>query len=164
MQTFLPSKSFATSASMLDSKRLNKQVLEGYQILKVLSSDDPFAGWRNHPAVKMWRGAESVLHTYVMSMVAEAKQRGIKTDKNEENISNLVSINGSWWGKEFPQWYQNSAIMKLVTTTHRANLYKKDPEFYNTFAYAVNSKDNMPCCDGCKYFWVTHKLDGRSKW
>jgi hypothetical protein len=161
MQTFLPSKSFATSANMLDSKRLNKQVLEGYQILKVLSSDDPFAGWRNHPAVKMWRGHEMILHSYVLSMVEEAKARGIKTDKNEENISNLTEANESWWGREFPQWYQNSAIMRLVTTTHRANLYKKDPSFYGHFKSSFYSKDNMPCCDGCKYFWVTHKLEGR---
>jgi hypothetical protein len=45
MQTFLPFKDFDQSAKALDNKRLNKQILEGYQILKVLSNDDPRAGW-----------------------------------------------------------------------------------------------------------------------
>ena len=156
MQTFLPSRTFNTSAEMLDSKRLNKQILEGYQILNVLSNDDPHAGWRNHPAVKMWRGAEHFLYTYVLAMVAEADKRGIKTDKNMENLSRLRKANTKRWGTEIPAWYQNSETMKLVTTTHRANLYMKDPEYYERFAYAVDHKDNRPCCDTCKYYWVTH--------
>ena len=56
MQTFLPYADFNKSAEVLDNRRLNKQILEGYQILKVLGNPDPRAGWRNHPAVKMWRG------------------------------------------------------------------------------------------------------------
>lgn len=156
MQTFLPSRTFNTSAEMLDSKRLNKQILEGYQILNVLSNDDPHAGWRNHPAVKMWRGAEHFLYTYVLAMVAEADKRGIKTDKNVENLSRLRNANANRWGNTIPTWYQNSEIMKLVTTTHRANLYMKDPEYYERFSYAVDHKDNKPCCDTCKYYWVTH--------
>jgi len=65
MQTFLPYKNYTKSAKALDNKRLNKQILEGYQILKVLSNNDPKAAWRNHPAVKMWRGHENSLWDYV---------------------------------------------------------------------------------------------------
>lgn len=157
MQTFLPSRTFNTSAEMLDNKRLNKQILEGYQILNVLSNDDPHAGWRNHPAVKMWRDAEHFLYTYVLAMVAEAKRRGIKTENNMANLERLRNAKGYRWGKTIPTWYQNSEIMKKITTTHRANLYMKDSEYYVRFAYAVDHEDNTPCCDKCKYFWVTHK-------
>ncbi len=157
MQTFLPSKDFSTSAMMLDSKRLNKQILEGYQILKVLSEKDPFAAWRNHPAVKMWRGHEAILLQYIFAMISEANNRGIKTDKNTENILALKAIHGKSWGKQYPQWYQNSETMKLVTTTHQANLYLKDPEYYHGFMVAVNNEYNAPCCETCKYYWVTHK-------
>ena len=80
MQTFLPSSNFTTAAHMLDSKRLNKQILEAYQILNVLSGQSPTGGWRNHPAVKMWRGHEMVLLEYIYAMISEAKYRGIKTD------------------------------------------------------------------------------------
>lgn len=156
MQTFLPSKSFKESASILDSKRLNKQILECYQILKVLSSDDPRAGWRNHPAVKMWRGAEHVLYSYAMSMIIEAKRRGIRTAKNEENLLFLRREKKQLWGSQFPIWLQNPETRDRVIATHRANLYKKDPEYYYAFEIEVHNKNNKPCCDRCQYFWVTH--------
>ena len=37
MQTFLPHSTFIKCAHALDNKRLNKQILEGYQILNVNS-------------------------------------------------------------------------------------------------------------------------------
>ena len=86
MQTFLPYQDFDKTASVLDSRRLNKQILECYQILKVLNNPDPKAGWRNHPAVKMWRGHENALFDYTLAMIREADRRGIKTDKNKENL------------------------------------------------------------------------------
>lgn len=158
MQTFLPSKNFDTSAQMLDSKRLNKQILEGYQILNVLSNDDPRAGWRNHPAVKMWKNHEHILYIYVLSMVAEANKRGIKTDKNVENLNILRERAGKEWGSDLPEWYRDEKIMRKVTTTHRANLFVKDSMLYAQFAYAIDHEDNKPCCTTCNYFWVTHPL------
>ena len=77
MQTFLPSTNFAWAAQMLDSKRLNKQILEGYQILNVLSGQSPTGGWRNHPAVLMWKNHEGALLKYLDYMIIEAKQRNI---------------------------------------------------------------------------------------
>jgi len=50
MQTFLPYKDYDQCAEILDNKRLNKQILEAYQILKVLSGKSPSGAWRNHPA------------------------------------------------------------------------------------------------------------------
>lgn len=57
MQTFLPhTDSFEHIAQELDNKRLNKQVLEAWQLMLVLTSLDPRGehrdpkGWRNHPA------------------------------------------------------------------------------------------------------------------
>ena len=157
MQTFLPFKSFKTTAEILDSRRLNKQILEAYQILKVLSNMSPTGGWRNHPAVKMWRGHEHSLYQYAMTMVAEANSRGIKTDKNVENIETLRAVAGKEWGFNKPEWFGNDAIMLKVTTTHRANLYKKDPEYYACFNMAVHDVNNQPCCEKCSYYWVTHK-------
>ena len=156
MQTFLPYKDFTKSAKALDNKRLNKQVLEGYQILKVLNNDDPHAGWRNHPAVKMWRGFENSLWNYIMAMVSEANVRGIKTDKNLENLLALRNATQDYWGIGKPTWFSNEDVMRKVTTTHKANLYKKDPEYYYDFKIASYSTDNEPCCEACQYFWVTH--------
>jgi hypothetical protein len=159
MQTFLPYKDFDKSAKALDSKRLNKQILECYQILKVLSNPDPRAGWRNHPAVKMWRGFEHLLLDYTMSMVKEANKRGIKTDKNMQNIVDLINTHAIDWGFTIPAWYEDDVKMKRLTITHKANLYKKDPIYYFDFFSAL-AKSN-PCCpnrkEPCKYYWVAHE-------
>ena len=156
MQTFLPYTSFLKSAMTLDNKRLNKQILEGYQILNVLSNDDPKAGWRNHPAVKMWRGHEIALHSYVFVMVYEANRRGIKTDKNVENLNALEARARHSWGDTPPRWLLDDKTMDRITTTHKANLFIKDPVYYHEFEWAVHDEHNKPCCDKCNYFWVTH--------
>jgi len=158
MQTFLPYADFQKSAQALDNKRLNKQILEGYQILKVLGNPDPRAGWRNHPAVKMWRGHEFSLFGYVMQMVEEAKARGIKTDKNEENLWNLHADQFTEWGVGAPEWWNSKEAMARVTTTHKANLYKKDPIYYYDLIDAVSDENNKPCCEKCQYYWVTHEV------
>ena len=157
MQTFLPYKDFDKSANALDNKRLNKQILEGYQILKVLNNPDPRAGWRNHPAVKMWRGFENALFDYILCMVREAKLRGIRTEKNMDNLITLRAATIQNWGSGMPAWYNDASIMAKVTTTHKANLYRKDDVYYYEFKDAVISKNNEPCCATCQYYWVTHK-------
>jgi len=157
MQTFLPYKSFYLSAQALDSKRLNKQILEGYQILKVLNNDDPKAAWRNHPAVKMWRGHEGQLWLYIMSMVKEADNRGIKTDTNLKNLRALQKATSQNWMWGLPMWYKDPFTLVKVLTTHKANLYTKDPVYYESFETAVTHEENTPCCPTCKYYWVTHK-------
>ena len=151
MQTFLPSGSTIFSAQALDNKRLNKQILEGYQILNVLAGNS--MGWRNHPAVLMWAGHEGYLLQYVRDMIKEAKHRGIKTENNEANINRIASIN---WNIEKPEWMKNKAKLNRVVGTHRANLYRKDPVYYAEYASAVSSKYNQPCCSDCLYFWPTH--------
>ena len=156
MQTFLPFKSFEDSAKALDNRRLNKQILEGYQILNVLSNDDPHAGWRNHPAVKMWKGHEKALLEYVFSCVREADKRGIKTDKNVANIKALFLENSDSWGDGLPQWFLDMDTMGRVVTTHRANLYRKDPIYYVDMFRAVADRNNEPCCERCSYYWPTH--------
>lgn len=156
MQTFLPASSYLFAAQHLDNKRLNKQILECYQILKVLSTNG--VAWRNHPAVLMWEGSEHHLHNYVKAMVNEAKYRGIKTENNEANINALHSQFGKSWGTLTPSWYADKEKLSKVVATHRASLYRKDPIHYAEFAKALDSKYNKPCCEGCNYFWPTHPL------
>jgi len=156
MQTFLPYKDFTKSAQALDNKRLNKQILEGYQILKVLGNPDPKAAWRNHPAVKMWRGCELALYVYIFEMVAEADLRGIKTINNVNNLNALYTEQSKNWGHDYPEWYNNDFVMRKITTTHKANLYRKDSFYYNSFGPAFASKHNEPCCEKCSYYWPTH--------
>ncbi|NBW11503.1 MAG: hypothetical protein EBR82_26080 [Caulobacteraceae bacterium] len=163
MQTFLPFKDFFESAQALDNKRLNKQILEGYQILKVLNNNDPKAAWRNHPAVKMWRGHEGQLWLYIMNMVDEANKRGIKTDKNMDNLKVLKAATAKNWGWSLPNWYRDPFILAKVLTTHKANLYKKDPTYYSNFVSSTTDENNSPCCPTCSYYWVTHIITKENK-
>jgi hypothetical protein len=94
-----------------------------------------------------------------MEMITEANRRGIKTENNLANLRKLWSREISNWGRDLPAWYNNDEVMKRVTTTHKANLYRKDPEYYYDFAKAVISPSNEPCCEKCNYYWVSHNQD-----
>lgn len=157
MQTFLPSSSFIESAKMLDSKRLNKQILECYQILNVLSGKSPTGGWRNHPAVLMWKGYERGLWKYVQAMVFEARNRGIKTENNEANLNRLKELCWDNWGNTAPSFWNDTTKLMRVVTTHKASLFNKDPFYYMKFQHALSSPYNKPCCSTCKYYWITHE-------
>jgi hypothetical protein len=158
MQTFLPFPAKRNSLDALDNKRLNKQILECYQILNVLSGNSKSNAWRNHPAVLMWEGAEQELYRYAMTAVVLADMRGIKTDKNKANLESLSrSRKVIYWGDDTPRWAINPTTIKRVNATHKANLYRKDPVYYAEFASAVDDPYNEPCCERCQYYWPTHK-------
>jgi hypothetical protein len=104
----------------------------------------------------MWRGFEMGLYQYAMVMVAEANRRGIKTENNVRNLEELNDRAYMDWGYGLPFWMDDKKIMAKVTTTHKANLYRKDSIYYADFVKAVVSKNNEPCCERCQYYWVTH--------
>jgi hypothetical protein len=160
MQTFLPFLDYEYTAQVLDNKRLNKQILEGYQILKILSGASETGAWRNHPAVLMWKNAEHELNNYLDHMIYEANWRGIKTDKNASNIKQLKIKYGKQWGKSLPFWMEDETTSLCMMTTHQKSLFDKDPMYYAQFKVAKSSPYNVTCCDKCKYYWPTHPLRG----
>lgn len=143
MQTFLPSKHWHECARVLDNKRLNKQILEGWQILMVLTELDPQGndrqpkGWRNHPAVKMWRGYEWTLAEYLEAMVTEWQKRGFKTTMGTK-ISNTLQAamdKGKipvMYNQQRPRWMKKSYYEQLAST-HRQALLTKNYEHYKQF-------------------------------
>lgn len=88
MQTFLSSPNFAESAAVLDYKRLNKQIVEGNQILTTLITG---SRWEHHPAVLQWAGHEKALQNYIDFHLMEAHKRGFKTDKSLMNLNELTA-------------------------------------------------------------------------
>ena len=151
MQTFVPYPDLFESASSLDNKRLNKQLLEGRQIYSILTSKRTSGGWVNHPAVKMWRNFDTALYSYLYAIYVECNNRGIKTDKNWQAIQEMHNANWDrgdnvvmphWWGDE------------KVHQSHRNNLYRKDPEYYAEFCH----DDFISCCETCSYVWPSHLL------
>lgn len=119
MQTFLPYTSFKKSAQSLDMKRLGKQRVECYQILKALH--DPSYGWQNHPAVKMWKGYEMALVEYGLAICDEWISRGYK-DTCKEKICSFYSSNIV----KYPDFIHDNRFL----LSHRSNLIRKNPEYY----------------------------------
>jgi hypothetical protein len=162
MQTFVPlTSSFEDIAKVLDNKRLNKQALEGWQILMNLLELDPLGnpripkGWSNHPAVKMWRGHETALYLYVEAMVKEWKSRGFNStigDKAKATIltaikqGKLESLSGS----TPPNWISNMYTYKDIASSHRQALLFKNYEWYSQFGW---EEDNGKPPASYDYIW-----------
>lgn len=128
MQTFLPIvvpkdpySSFGMSAYVLDRKRLGKQRVEALQIYRTLTGVSK--GWRNHPAVRMWRGYELALCAYGRIMCVEWEKRGYK-DTCFDKFPLPV-------GPVFPEWMWRPEF----SASHRSNLLRKDPEWYGQWGW-----------------------------
>jgi len=136
MQTFLPYADFAKSAACLDNKRLGKQRVEAYQILKTLkkirlAGHNPYKlreiGWRNHPAVNMWKHHDGHLILYASTICEEWMSRGY-----EDGINERLKL----FVMELPQelfvpapWFGNAEFHR----SHQSNLVRKNPEHYRKF-------------------------------
>jgi len=114
MNTFLPFADFKKSATVLDSRRLNKQAVECVQILSNLRYG---GAWSNHPAVKMWKGSIWALEEYLSAIVDECRIRGIKTP-----YSVRATIG------QLPWWLGNEEFHNVM----KGNLIRKDPKYYGT--------------------------------
>jgi len=124
VQTFLPYPSFAKSAACLDRQRLGKQRVEAFQILKALQPDSK-SGWRNHPAVRMWRGYEDALRHYFNIVSLEWVKRGYRHNMGMQHVSD---------SPEMPFWFGDIAFH----LSHQSNLIRKFPDHYRPiFGYIL---------------------------
>jgi hypothetical protein len=145
MQTFLPYPSFSESAKVLDNKRLGKQRVEAYQILRALCGES--TGWQHHPAVKMWKGFEWALWSYGQDICIEWIRRGFKDTvlTKLEGMEGYKVIGETRFKK--PGWLHDTAFH----SSHRSNLLRKDPIHYGQFGWTEGN--SLP------YVWPT-KIKG----
>lgn len=138
MQTFLPFPDFVKSAQCLDWRRLGKQRVEAFQLLVAIGdawaiierskrgiTSPGRAGWRNHPAAKMWRGHNDALGIYMNCIIREWVRRGYKNTMSfyPETICGL------------PPWFGNEPFH----ASHRSNLLRKDTKYYSQFGWTESS-------------------------
>ena len=124
MQTFLPYADFSQSAAVLDYRRIGKQRVETYQILRALRGES--SGWANHPATKMWRGFEASLVEYGIAICDEWVSRGYR-----DTLRDKFAVMSADYRAAFePDWLGDPALH----ASHQSNLYRKDPDFYSLFA------------------------------
>ncbi len=132
MQTFLPLKNIEKSIRILDSKRLGKQRVEAFQILNIVLKRTHKTGWKNHPAVKMWRKNPNALKFCFNCCLKEWIKRDYKNNMKFEKIRGKIV---------FPSWVGN----KKFHASHRSNLLRKNKKYYSKFRWKEDS--NLP------YFW-----------
>ncbi|RKS72715.1 hypothetical protein CLV35_2964 [Motilibacter peucedani] len=143
MQTFVPYPGFVDSARILDDRRLGKQRVETFQILRALTW--PTYAWKNHPATRMWRGFVPALVCYGLACIDAWERRG----RLDATRSSLLEFTGG----VVPEWSQLRATGQLppwlghspVHISHQSALVRKDPEFYRPFFPDV--PDDLP------YLW-----------
>ncbi len=153
MQTFLPYSDFTAVARCLDNKRLVKQAVEGYQILRAHAGLTQ--GWRNHPATKMWAGHEGYLVAYLDAILDEMQRRGYST-ATRDSIHELSRQAFPDIDSDVPPpWLKD----ERVHVTHRGRLYEKNPEHYAQFAVDAQIFRKYTCHERCDYFWPTHTSD-----
>jgi hypothetical protein len=127
MQTFLPYEDFQASAEVLDYRRLGKQRVETWQILRALAGET--RGWANHPASKMWRGHETLLAEYGMVMCREWIRRGYNDtmlQRFEELLESTTQRHDEVADGGRPEWLGRPEFHR----SHQSNLIRKDPEYY----------------------------------
>lgn len=151
MQTFIVHESFGVTAACLDDKRLGKQRVEAFQIVKALRGDYNDTGaWVNHPATKMWEGYMSELCRYGVVICAEWRKRGFD-DSLEWQFRELCQEYST--GDNSKPWWVNNELLHL---THRSNLMRKASEHY-TFDVPFNIPYVWPLMDERAFRLGTYK-------
>lgn len=158
MQTFLPYANPRTSAAALDDRRLGKQRVETFQVLRALTW--PEYGWKNHPVTRMWRGFVPALVAYGLACVDEWRARG----RADATRAALVEFTGGVepdWDElhdrgEVPPWVGDEALH----LSHRSSLVRKDPEHYRPLFGDV--PDDLPYVwpDAAFPRWPVRRGDG----
>jgi hypothetical protein len=135
VQTFLPYSDVEMSAKVLDDRRLGKQRVEAYQVVRTLVGLTQ--GWRNHPAVRMWRGHLPALIDYGLVVCREWTRRGNADTVHDKLLEHRTEEDPAL----LPPWFGHP----LLHASHRSNLLRKDPEYYGRFGWT--EPPDLP------YFW-----------
>ena len=122
MQTFFTDTNLYISASRLDPKRLNKQILEAWQIIEKLEHRN-VTSYMNNPAIVMWRDYTDGLKAYYNAHLwywntFYAQEPHSLQSKSVEKVV-------------LPPWWSENDILR----SHQAMLYRKDPTYYAQWWY-----------------------------
>lgn len=132
MQVFICDFNIYVSASILDNKRLNKQIVEAYQILT-----DRLPNF-NHPAYLYWRNYKQELSMYLYVLSEEYTKRFNRV--HSCSYLSTYPINNTF------SYINNFDLLHL---SHKVNLLRKDIVYYSRF-YNITNLDTYPV----GYYWI----------
>ena len=95
------------------------------QIINAINNPNK-QGWQNHPATVMWTPYVPALKHYTNIIIMEWIDRGYNNNMEIYDVNNMVKPH--WIGKE------------EFHSSHRANLLRKDYEYYSQFGWTENSE------------------------
>ena len=144
MQTFLPFSDFIRSLQLLDNKRLGKQRVEAFQLVKAIEGapkidGKAYKGWVHHPATIMWKKYPEALKLYYNFAIIIWESREFKNSLSLFEIPDVILA---------PEWLG----FEPFHSSHRSNLLKKDFQFYSQYKWSDDPKN--------LYIW----LDENGKW
>lgn len=137
MQVFIVGSPLET-ATALDPKRLNKQIIEVGQILDALNGAK---AWSSHPCVLQYRGYEKWLEIYKGILMSYEK-----CEFGTAILSNMYADNYR------PDWHTQAYYDQM-----KRRLYTKDPEHYKQWAHFGTSEENWYFVDGSWRKYVNAK-------
>ena len=129
MQIFILGTPYYT-ATVLDRRRLNKQIVECYQITKAIKGET--SAWGNHPVVKMYSNHLDYLKHYV-NCLQNYRDGNNKLAMDESRKAELV---------------KPSFINTTLTDNMKRRLFTKDERFYSQFSEYGKSNINLYFVDG----------------
>lgn len=118
---------FEESAEFLDFRRLGKQRVECYQLLRTLAGET--SGWKNHPCTRMWKDYQDALVIYGLAMCIEWISRGYNDTLHNKILSYQTIPRRE--NVQMPPWLG----WEEFHASHRANLLRKDPIWYGNFGW-----------------------------
>lgn len=150
MQTFLPYPSYSASAECLDTPRLNKQILEAWQIYTGRVPN------KNHPACLMWQDRMPNLLLYLAACSSEYTRRTGKIHKCCDGLTPPKEAVYIPWARS-----------RLVHLSHKVNLIRKDVDHYGCFLDTLSCPDLDFYPEG--YYWPVppigkKAMDDRKNW
>jgi hypothetical protein len=121
-------------------RRLGKQRVEALMILRGLHRPD-FA-WRNHPAVRMWRGYDEALLCYAVAITRRWRALGFKDTVLDMLLTEAPAPPRSQTElarrRRLPAWLG----MRAFHRSHQSALVRKNPVHYRPFFPDV--PDDLP--------------------
>lgn len=127
MQTFISSPDYAECASVLDSRRLNKSIVEIYQVMLALTGGK---AWRSHPVTLAWQGYEGSLYDLLIAMHNEYYARTGRNHASALNAGHLFTERFDW---EAPRPRPPFADDPMTWAMYRSLLLRKQPEHYRQY-------------------------------
>lgn len=129
MQIFIIGSPLATAIA-LDSRRLNKQIIECRQILEAIHGRSQ--AWANHPCTRMYKAYPGWVYSYERSL--EHYRRGNPT---------LAKAWSDEANKSRPPFHTESYFNQM-----KRRLYSKDNELYKQWSHFGESDVNWYYVDG----------------